>query len=897
MLGTSEDLKHRALCRIGTTLRGRYRLTRLIGTGGTAAVFAGMHRNGNPVAIKVLHERLPEDRELEHRFRREALLANRVRHPGAVPVQDDDVSEDGCVFFVMPLLEGETLRARSERLGGRLPLEEVVAIGCSLLDVLAAAHAQGIVHCDIKPENLFLTVGGELRVLDFGIARFFADAARSGRSQTQRRTGIWAGTPGFMAPEQAQGRFRDVDARTDIWCAGATLFNLAAAAFVHEGATSDSIIANAATCAARSLGTLVPTWPPPIVSVIDRALNFERDARWPEAAAMRDALSSGYFEAFGVSVPPAPRAPDSNVVPSFHSIGTRDFMIEDVVRPASDPAVPLASPPSLGNGRPSSHLPRWLRLAVVATVSLALLGGVAFAAFKGRVEDGVLSRGSAGTSDQARTALEAGIQLWKDASTQAARVKFEEATRLDSGLALAHLLFAAAVEYVDPEARTHIVETHTLRARLTAPQAALLDAIEPLRIEPQDIAEAARRFDVAAASYPDDALIQAARAINDLRQKSTARLLAHVRHVDGPLGLWLQARAELAQENTTEARNTLERCAQSSPQAVDCLAYLARLESNEGHCDAAAAAARKLIAVDERSPLGFEALARAELGRGLGTSGVHAILAEKWARTAPDRKEVDQARDEFFLRLHAGKFDEAFAALDTWDDRAARRSVYAIARTFPVISRVALNLELGRNDAAAAIARGLAESSVSWVRSDFIDVPTEVSRALYLTGQIERGEFLQRRAHDEEGLIARGGYFDPAVRWLEAYVQSIKVPEDAQLALEHRPSDRGVLDPVLRDAAVDKRVGLMFVLAGRPEDSLGPLERATRACTLYRTLEQVQALAIYGDVLAAMGRRDAACAAYASVLNRWGRAAQSESVRKALRGAQQLHCATINQEG
>src|SRR5258708_38461543 len=118
-----DPLARRALMRVGKALCGRYRIARLIGIGGMAAVYAGTHRNGHVVAIKVLHERLSTDPEIERLFRREAHIANKVSHPGVVSVIDDDIADDGCVFLVMPLLIGETLRARWERQGGRVSVD------------------------------------------------------------------------------------------------------------------------------------------------------------------------------------------------------------------------------------------------------------------------------------------------------------------------------------------------------------------------------------------------------------------------------------------------------------------------------------------------------------------------------------------------------------------------------------------------------------------------------------------------------------------------------------------------------------------------------------------------------------------------------------------------------
>src|SRR5262249_28072444 len=179
-------------------------------------------------------------------------VGNAVGHPGAVRVLDDDVAEDGAAFLVMELLEGETLYARAKRSGGRLPLREVLALARELCDVLAAAHDKGVVHRDIKPENLFLTTDRVLKVLDFGIAR--GGAARQGGASTgdggaqgapvpgATRAGAALGTPAFMPPEQAVGQSREVDARTDLWSAGATIFSLLSGQLVHDAPTEELVV-------------------------------------------------------------------------------------------------------------------------------------------------------------------------------------------------------------------------------------------------------------------------------------------------------------------------------------------------------------------------------------------------------------------------------------------------------------------------------------------------------------------------------------------------------------------------------------------------------------------------------------------------------------------------------
>ena len=160
-----------AQTRVGTVLKDKYRLESLLGVGGMAAVYLGVHRNGFRVAVKVLHAELSAEADLRARFLREGYVANAVGHPGVVRVQDDGVTEDGCAFLVLDLLEGENIETRRLRFGGVLPVDEVLGIADQALDALGAAHDKGIVHRDIKPDNVFFCNDGRVLILDFGLAR------------------------------------------------------------------------------------------------------------------------------------------------------------------------------------------------------------------------------------------------------------------------------------------------------------------------------------------------------------------------------------------------------------------------------------------------------------------------------------------------------------------------------------------------------------------------------------------------------------------------------------------------------------------------------------------------------------------------------------------------------
>jgi serine/threonine-protein kinase len=284
---SGDFMVRRAEARVGTVLRDKWRLERLLGVGGMAAVYAAVHRNGMRGAVKMLHAELSAHEEARRRFLQEGYVANAVQHPGAVRVLDDDVADDGSVFLVMELLDGETAADRAAaRPGERLDPGEVLAIADDILDVLRAAHDKGIVHRDLKPENVFLTRDGHAKVLDFGLARL-AEVTNAPRAT---KTGTAMGTPAFLPPEQALGDWHRVDGRTDLWAVGASMFTLLTGQIVHVAEGVNKLMLAAMTKPARRLAEAMPSAPPEIAAIVDRALRFEQDERFPSAAEMQRAV-------------------------------------------------------------------------------------------------------------------------------------------------------------------------------------------------------------------------------------------------------------------------------------------------------------------------------------------------------------------------------------------------------------------------------------------------------------------------------------------------------------------------------------------------------------------------------------------------------------------------------
>lgn len=199
--------------RLGECLGEKWTLERVLGIGGSAFVYAARHRNGRPMAIKVLRPELAFSPEIVERFLREGWVASRIEHPGALAILDDGYDANGTPYLVMELLEGQSLRERLDA-NGPLPWAEVRRLLDAALEVVAAAHARGIVHHDLKPENLFVTRDGAVRVLDFGLARL--------REGFEGPAGVALGTRGFMPPEQARGEWDAVGPNADVWALATT---------------------------------------------------------------------------------------------------------------------------------------------------------------------------------------------------------------------------------------------------------------------------------------------------------------------------------------------------------------------------------------------------------------------------------------------------------------------------------------------------------------------------------------------------------------------------------------------------------------------------------------------------------------------------------------------------
>ena len=265
-------------------LADRYRIEREIGAGGMATVYLARDmKHDRMVALKILEPELAAVMGVE-RFLAEIRVTAHLQHPNLLPLFDSGEAPNGSLYYVMPFVEGETLRHRLTR-EKQLPVEEAVRITTAIASALDYAHRHGVIHRDLKPENVLFHEGQPL-VADFGIA--LAAAHAGGQRITQ--TGVSLGTPSYMSPEQATGD-RTIDGRTDIYSLGAMLYEMLTGEPPHTGSTAQAIIARVLTEKPRPVRSVRPAVPMYLEAAVERALEKMPADRWDTAGAFCDALS------------------------------------------------------------------------------------------------------------------------------------------------------------------------------------------------------------------------------------------------------------------------------------------------------------------------------------------------------------------------------------------------------------------------------------------------------------------------------------------------------------------------------------------------------------------------------------------------------------------------------
>jgi serine/threonine protein kinase len=281
------------LDRSGQVLLAKYELTRMLGKGGMGEVWEGEHQlTGRRVAVKVLSDAYLSNKKVVARFGREARAASAVQHDGIVEILDQDRTADGVPFLVMEFLAGESVGQRLKR-KKQLSESEALAIMLPLLDALDAAHQAGVIHRDLKPDNVFILPGvrGEerIKILDFGISQK-ADEIEHRLTQE----GSVLGTPHYMSPEQALGR--TVDARTDIFSLGVVLYEMLSGTKPFAGEAVTEILLQIVMAQPRDIAQAAFGITPALAKIVRRCMQKQPDDRFQSCDELRAALAESLKE-------------------------------------------------------------------------------------------------------------------------------------------------------------------------------------------------------------------------------------------------------------------------------------------------------------------------------------------------------------------------------------------------------------------------------------------------------------------------------------------------------------------------------------------------------------------------------------------------------------------------
>jgi eukaryotic-like serine/threonine-protein kinase len=825
--------------------------------------------------------------EFSARLLREARAVAALSHPNVVAIYDVGESK-GRLYLAMELVVGASLRSFVGNL--EIPLARRIGWLVDVARALDAAHKSGIVHRDVKPENVMVREDSGIKVLDFGIARRTAPRTSDEQHAVDTVTGGGAitGTPVYMAPEQIKGG--DVDARCDQFAWGVMAYELVTGERPWAD-TGDllSLVAKILTDPVRPVRVLAKEVPPVVEETLHRALSKDPAARF---ATMTDVVEA--LEPF-VSV---------------SSVSSRRDRIKIAPSTTDDPAyaattrVPMTvsvEPPKTDG--PTARTARPQRSAWSLALPLALLGALVGAVYVVRTRVAgktIPTTPSASVSGprplspvpRADAAYREAMSLWHDGASAKATMALKQAIELDPTFAAAHLQLAlqqaSANDIASAQASFQSAYEH--RHMLTHRDSVLLEASQPFVRAKPDVEEWETRMTAVIFQYTRDAELQfyLGRARERQGDFGGARAAyADAIRLDGKFvpALAAMATADAALGKVPEALGTTERCIARTPIASLCVETRYALLFGAGQCKRAREEANHWASLEPQSPRPFAALARALHADNAPRASVEEVLSRRWTLVPAADKKLEELRDRASLAVIEGDLAKAEEiARDV--DAALPLSADAYDHAIPARLRVNALMELDRMKDAAKAAHQYLDRMDAWPAYPFAPSPSVgFLEPLFRTGEIDKRELVQRRsdwlqAEKRRANEARTTALDPWVSWATVYGSFAETREEAIEALAEAPKDK----PGPRGGLfVDFTIGKTFALAGRSDDALPFLSRVTSTCSTFDAPMQIaKAHLLMGQILEAKGDIPGARAHYERITESWPKTTGSRTTKRAL---------------
>jgi|GEM_PF-1158087 len=859
--------------RVEGTLIGRYEVVSEIGRGGMGIVFlAEDAKLGRKVALKLLPPSFAADEERRRRFLREARAAAAVSHPNLVTLYDVGEHE-GRAYIAMEYLPGRSLR--EVLVAKRLSVDEAVDIARQVLAGLVHAHAAGLLHRDLKPENVLLGDDGRVRILDFGLAKLDRES-EPGDNTT--RDGLVMGTPGYMSPEQARGQ--SLDARSDVFSFGVLLHELLTGKRPFDGPTRADVVTSLLRDPSPRADALRPEVGPALADFGQRCLAKAPSDRLASAALALAALDQAW------SSTKERRSGDAQLATNGAPTRPKTPRVTMGIRWAAAGLGVAALAAALAF--PSSRT----RPAVVSVDS---------GAQKAKAIAITDVPAPASKSPEALVAYKQALQAVRDADWGIATERLTDATARDPELAPAHLRHAI-LAYGGGDgpsiARDHLARAMAMRGTLSERDQKLLFAFEPtISRDPAETALARQRLRALAQAYPDDAEIWHFYAMfGTSDEDETIAASRHATELDPQFADSWQVLAEgLAWKGRTdEALAAIERCVTISPLTADCRGERARIYGVMGECSRMEEDLRRGLSSNPRAAnIWHEDRAAALLAVGRTDDTVVEAFRQKWSLLGADKRKGVEPYDRALLAAVRGRFEEADALLALGEKAVEldpNAQVHARFATF----RVAIAHELGKTKDAAKIAERYITKRDVWLGSESaMDMEIPMLRVMQHGGLLTADDFVKRRDTWYARVRAADSDKNAVFAWHTAYTTFVQTPAEAKDALAHAPTID--MHRLGKDGGVRADVGFAYLLAGRPDDALIPLETAAKACNWLRwPVSHTKALLHLGQAHEQLGHTEAACAAYQRVVSRWGSARTSATRDVARARSDALACKSLS---